>query len=72
MLRPKEVCQRLGTSYRTLKEYVKKGYIKRVWVGVIPLKGQRDMNWAMPRDLGEAQGLRIEYKFKKFYEAQTP
>jgi putative transposase len=52
-----------------LKEYVKKGYIKRVWVGVIPLKGQRDMNWAMPRDLGEAQGLRIEYKFKKFYEA---
>ncbi|MGC9048215.1 MAG: IS607 family transposase, partial [Caldisphaera sp.] len=25
-LRPKEVCQRLGTSYRTLKEYVKKGY----------------------------------------------
>ncbi|MGC8566284.1 MAG: helix-turn-helix domain-containing protein [Caldisphaera sp.] len=41
MLRPKEVCQRLGTSYRTLKEYVKKGYIKRVWVGVIPLKGQR-------------------------------
>ncbi|BCS93634.1 IS607 family transposase [Metallosphaera javensis (ex Sakai et al. 2022)] len=28
MLRPKEVCQRLGISYRTLQEYVKKGYIK--------------------------------------------
>jgi putative transposase len=39
--------------------------IPSVWVGVIPLKGQRDMNWAMPRDLGEAQGLRIEYKFIK-------
>ena len=28
MLRPKEVCQRLGISYATLREYVKKGYIK--------------------------------------------
>ncbi|BCS92273.1 IS607 family transposase [Metallosphaera javensis (ex Sakai et al. 2022)] len=27
MLRPKEVCQRLGISYRTLQEYVKKGVI---------------------------------------------
>ncbi|MGC9135114.1 IS607 family transposase, partial [Caldisphaera sp.] len=30
MLRPKEVCQRLGISYRTLQSYVKKGYIKPV------------------------------------------
>jgi len=30
MLRPKEVCQRLGISYATLREYVKKGYIKPV------------------------------------------
>ncbi|AAK41777.1 IS607 family transposase [Saccharolobus solfataricus] len=30
MLRPKEVCQRLGISYPTLREYVKKGYIKPV------------------------------------------
>jgi len=30
MLRPKEVCQRLGVSYATLREYVKKGYIKPV------------------------------------------
>ena len=30
MLRPKEVCQRLGISYRTLQNYVKKGYIKPV------------------------------------------
>jgi len=35
------------------------------WVGVIPLKGWRGMNGAMPRDSGEAQGLRIEYKFMK-------
>jgi len=35
------------------------------WVGVIPLKGRRGMNRAMPRDSGEAQGLRIEYKFMK-------
>ena len=30
MLRPKEVRQRLGISYATLSEYVKKGYIKPV------------------------------------------
>jgi len=30
MLRPKEVCQRLGISYATLREYVKKGYVKPV------------------------------------------
>jgi putative transposase len=35
------------------------------WVGVIPLKGRRGMNGAMPRDSGEAQGLRIGYKFMK-------
>jgi len=35
------------------------------WVGVIPLKGRRRMNGAMPRDSGEAQGLRIGYKFMK-------
>jgi putative resolvase len=30
MLKPKEVCQRLGISYRTLQSYVKKGYIQPV------------------------------------------
>jgi len=30
MLKPKEVCQKLGMSYRTLQSYVKKGYIKPV------------------------------------------
>ena len=30
MLKPKEVCQKLGISYRTLQSYVKKGYIKPV------------------------------------------
>jgi len=30
MMKPKEVCQRLGISYRTLQSYVKKGYIKLV------------------------------------------
>jgi len=35
------------------------------WVGVIPLKGWRRMSGAMPRDSGEAQGLRIGYKFMK-------
>jgi len=30
MLRPKEVCQRLGIYYATLREYVKKGYIQPV------------------------------------------
>jgi len=35
------------------------------WVGVIPLKGRRGMNGAIPRDSVEAQGLRIEYKFMK-------
>jgi Predicted site-specific integrase-resolvase len=29
-LKPKEVCQKLGISYRTLQSYVKKGYIKPV------------------------------------------
>jgi len=29
-LRPKEVRQRLGISYVTLREYVKKGHIKPV------------------------------------------
>jgi len=39
--------------------------ISRMWVGVIPLKGRRGMNGALPRDSGEAQGLRIGYKFMK-------
>jgi CRISPR-associated protein Cmr3 len=39
--------------------------IPRMWVGVIPLKGWRGINGALPRDSGEAQGLRIEYKFMK-------
>jgi len=30
MLRPKEVRHRLGISYATVREYVKKGYIKPV------------------------------------------
>ena len=30
MLRPKEVCQRLGISYTTLRDYVKRGYITPV------------------------------------------
>jgi excisionase family DNA binding protein len=30
MLKPKEVCQKLGISYRTLQSYVKKGYIQPV------------------------------------------
>ena len=30
VLRPKEVCQRLGISYSTLRDYVKKGYITPV------------------------------------------
>ncbi len=38
--------------------------IPRVWVGVIPLKGRRSVN-GLSRDPGEAQGLRIRYKFMK-------
>jgi len=30
MLKPKEVRQKLGISYRTLQSYVKKGYVKPV------------------------------------------
>jgi hypothetical protein len=43
------------------------GFPQRIvrWVGVIPLKGRRGMSGAMPRDFGEAQGLRIVYKFMK-------
>jgi putative transposase len=37
--------------------------IPRMWVGVIPLKGRRGNGF--PRDSGEAQGLRIRYKFMK-------
>jgi len=37
--------------------------IPRVWVGVIPLRGRRRMSGAMPRDSGEAQGLRIDMKY---------
>ncbi|MEM1779402.1 MAG: helix-turn-helix domain-containing protein, partial [Ignisphaera sp.] len=28
MLRPKEVCEKLGISYTTLREYVRRGWIK--------------------------------------------
>jgi putative transposase len=38
--------------------------IPRVWVGVTPLRGRRGVN-GFPRDSGEAQGLRIGYKFMK-------
>jgi len=30
MLRPKEVCEKLGISYTTLRDYVRRGYIKPV------------------------------------------
>jgi putative resolvase len=30
MLKPKELCQKLGISYRTSQSYVKKGYIKPI------------------------------------------
>jgi putative transposase len=33
------------------------------WIGVIPLKGRRGMNGAMPRDSSEAQRLRIDIKY---------
>jgi len=36
----------------------------RVWVGVTPLRGRRGVNGSS-RDSGEAQGLRIGYKFMK-------
>ena len=39
--------------------------IPQKWVGVTPLKGRRIMKGAMPRDSGEAQGLRIECKLMK-------
>ena len=39
--------------------------IPRVRVGVIPLRGRRGVNGALPHDLGEAQGLRVGYKFVK-------
>ncbi|EHP69347.1 hypothetical protein MetMK1DRAFT_00020970 [Metallosphaera yellowstonensis MK1] len=34
------------------------------WVGVTPLRGLRGVS-GFPRDPGEAQGLRIGYKFMK-------
>jgi len=37
--------------------------IPRVWVGVTPLRGRRRMSGAMPRDSGEAQGLRGDMKY---------
>jgi putative transposase len=37
--------------------------IPRVWVGVTPLRGRRRMSGAMPRDSGEAQGLRFDIKY---------
>jgi len=43
-----------------------------MWVGVIPLKGWRGMNGAIPRDSGEAQGLRIGYKFMKIQRSPNP
>jgi putative resolvase len=33
MLRSKEVCEILGISYTTLRDYVKRGYIKTVLTG---------------------------------------
>jgi putative resolvase len=33
MLRSKEVCEILGISYITLRDYVKRGYIKTVLAG---------------------------------------
>lgn len=46
--------------------------IPRVRVGVIPLKGRRGVSGALPRDLGEAQGLRIGYKFMKIQRSPNP
>jgi putative transposase len=43
-----------------------------VWVWVIPLKGRRGVKGAMPRDSGEAQGLKIEYKFMKIQRSPNP
>jgi putative transposase len=39
--------------------------VPRAWVGVIPLRGRRRVSGALPRDPGEAQGLRIGFKFVK-------
>jgi putative transposase len=39
--------------------------IPQMWVGVTPLKGRRIIKVALPRDSGEAQGLRIECKLMK-------
>jgi putative resolvase len=30
VLRPKDVCEKLGISYTTLRDYVRRGYIKPV------------------------------------------
>ena len=47
MLKPKEVCQKLGMSYRTLQSYVKEGYIKPV---------VQSGKWRFREDLGKTNG----------------
>ena len=48
MLKPKEVCQKLGMSYRTLQSYVKKGYIKPV---------VQSGKWRFREDLEKLMGI---------------
>jgi len=47
MLKPKEVCQKLGMSYRTLQSYVKEGYIKLVMLETGKLRFREDVERLM-------------------------
>ncbi|EHP70075.1 putative site-specific integrase-resolvase [Metallosphaera yellowstonensis MK1] len=48
VLKPKEVCQKLGISYRTLQSYVKEGYIKPV---------VQSGKWRFREDLEKLMGI---------------
>jgi Predicted site-specific integrase-resolvase len=48
VLKPKEVCQKLGMSYRTLQSYVKEGYIKPV---------VQSGKWRFREDLEKLMGI---------------
>jgi len=63
-LRPKEVCEKLGISYTTLREYVRRGWIKPVVLESgkwrFTLNGWRPMKRASMKGAPRSMKPRVE------------
>ncbi|MGC9134515.1 hypothetical protein [Caldisphaera sp.] len=66
----------MGTSLKIYLKICRFSHIHGIpciWVGIIPLKRKRrKKKEVMHRNLGETQGLRIEYKFIKILLSLNP